>query len=93
MMTIRAPQAPLWFRARRYGWGWTPATWQGWAVTAVYVAVVLTWTGYLLANPDVPRRWGGSAALIAAAPVLVVSAALVVVCWIKGERPRWRWGK
>lgn len=29
-----------WFRRRRYGWGLQPASWQGWAVTAAYVAAV-----------------------------------------------------
>lgn len=85
--------APLWFRAKRYGWGWTPATWQGWAIIAVYAAILLLWAAYLLANPGVPRRWHGAAVWIGVAPVLVLSAALVAICWIKGERPRWRWGK
>ena len=31
-----------WFVARRrFGWGWQPSTWQGWLVTAVYLAAVL----------------------------------------------------
>jgi hypothetical protein len=25
--------------------------------------------------------------------VLVLSAALFGICWLKGEPPRWRWGK
>jgi len=24
--------------------------------------------------------------------VVILSLALFVVCWIKGEPPRWRWG-
>jgi hypothetical protein len=30
-----------WFRPKRYGWGLTPATWQGWLVTGAYVAGVI----------------------------------------------------
>jgi len=26
---------------RRLGWGWTPTSWQGWAVTAVWTLVVV----------------------------------------------------
>lgn len=85
---------PAWFRAKRYGWGWTPATWQGWAVTAVYALAVLGWAAYLLIHRGVLRNWqDGSAVLIGVAPVLVLSAAVVAICWIKGERPGWHWGK
>jgi hypothetical protein len=29
-----------WFRPRRYGYGATPVTWEGWALSAVVAAVV-----------------------------------------------------
>jgi len=33
-----------WFKARLYGFGWTPVKWQGWAVTVAFV-VALIWVG------------------------------------------------
>ncbi len=30
-----------WFGPKRIGWGFRPATWQGWLVVAVYVAVLV----------------------------------------------------
>ena len=31
-----------WFPAKRYGWGWgPPATWQGWAVLILWLAVLI----------------------------------------------------
>ena len=31
-----------WFPAKRFGWGWgPPATWQGWCVLLVFLALVL----------------------------------------------------
>jgi len=30
-----------WFKPKRIGWGFTPATWQGWLVTAAFVGIVL----------------------------------------------------
>ena len=31
----------IWFPAKRYGWGWgPPVCWQGWLVTAAYVAAM-----------------------------------------------------
>ncbi len=29
-----------WFRPKRYGWGFTPVSWQGWVLTGAYVAAV-----------------------------------------------------
>ena len=32
---------PNWFKRRKYGgWGLTPATWQGWAYIAIFVAIL-----------------------------------------------------
>lgn len=31
-----------WFARKRYGWGLRPSSWQGWLLTLVYVAVVVT---------------------------------------------------
>lgn len=25
----------LWFKAKNYGWGWYPVTWEGWTVTII----------------------------------------------------------
>jgi hypothetical protein len=30
-----------WFRRKRWGYGWTPCTWQGWVVTAFFIAAVM----------------------------------------------------
>lgn len=73
-----------WFAAKRYGWGWgLPLTWQGWVVLGVFAA--LLGAGALLLTPG-----RGPAFSIY---VLVTSAALVLVCYLKGEPPRWRWGE
>jgi hypothetical protein len=74
-----------WFPAKRFGWGWGfPVTWQGWAVLIVY-AVLLG----LIAVKFEPH--GHPAAF--AVGVAILTLALGVVCWLKGEPPRWRWGK
>lgn len=77
--------AHYWFPAKRYGWGWgLPSRWQGWAVYAGYVAaLVALWR--LLPPRDEP--------VLHAAIVVVLSLVLVGVCWLKGEPPRWRWGR
>ena len=30
-----------WFRRKSYGMGWTPHSWEGWAVTILYVVGIL----------------------------------------------------
>ena len=73
-----------WFPARRYGWGWgLPLTWQGWIVLVAFFA--LFGAGFLLFPPK--SEIGPFLAY-----ELVLAAVLTVVCWLKGEPPRWRWG-
>ncbi len=73
-----------WFPAKRYGWGWgLPTAWQGWVVMLVFIALLVM--GAIWLPP--PREL--LAFLIYTA---VLWAALLAVCWVKGEPPRWRWG-
>jgi len=73
-----------WFPAKCYGWGWgLPTAWQGWVVLAVFAILVLVGAVILL-----PHR--GQAAFVAYTTLLCV--LLVVICWVKGEPPAWRWG-
>ncbi|MFL9863653.1 hypothetical protein PQR67_05665 [Paraburkholderia fungorum] len=74
-----------WFPAKRYGWGWGfPSRWQGWVVLIVYIALMC-----LDAYRFPPDREPVTFALV----VVLLSAALLAICWLKGEPPRWRWGK
>ncbi|KVN59329.1 hypothetical protein [Burkholderia ubonensis] len=75
----------IWFPAKRYGWGWgLPVTWQGWVALLLYMLGVAA-SAWLLPPHDAPFAFSSC--------VAVLSAALVVVCWLRGEKPRWRWGK
>jgi hypothetical protein len=74
----------IWFPAKTCGWGWGPPTcWQGWVVLAIWF-ILLTTGGIII----LPR----SAPLFLIYEAVLVSA-LIIVCYIKGEKPRWRWGK
>lgn len=77
-----APQ--YWFPAKRYGWGWgLPRVWQGRVVLGVFFGLV----GVGIFFFGVPRAGVAFLAYNAA-----LCAALIAVCWAKGEPPRWRWG-
>ncbi len=72
----------LWFKNKTYGWGWTPSTWEGWLVVGVYVALLLTGALWVEDHP------------VLYASVLIWSTILLIwICYKKGEKPRWRWGK
>jgi hypothetical protein len=72
-----------WFPAKRYGWGWgPPQTWHGWLVMLAFVGLLVA--GVFLLLPAY-----GTPAFLAYAALLCV--ALVLVCWWKGEPPRWHW--
>jgi hypothetical protein len=74
-----------WFRAKAYGWGWgLPLTWQGWAVLAGYLVLVLG--GIPAINPAL--HLVGYLAYVG-----VLSAVFIMICWRTGEPPRWRWGR
>lgn len=72
-----------WFPAKRHGWGWgLPTKRQGVAVLIVWVLVL----------------FGGIAGLGPGHPIMrtafigAMLAILFLICWLKGEPPRWRWG-
>ncbi len=89
----------LWFRAKEYGWGWFPITWQGWAVTLLYslafaVSIILfaSWLG-----DTVPGSGPGDRNLFLAiveflAWLALLTASLLRICYQKGEKPSWNWG-
>jgi len=78
----------LWFVNKVYGWGWKPATWEGWAVIVGFILVYVPGLWWL--TKDVPQGSTPTAALIFA---FVLVIALIAVCYKTGEKPRWRWGK
>ena len=41
-----------WFKAKLYGWGWTPVKWQGWCVIFLYIVLILGLV--LVREKDVP---------------------------------------
>lgn len=80
-----------WFRAKTYGWGWTPASVEGWLVMAAFLAAVAADAGVLIyrTRHGVPM-FPALVTFYLGLAVLIV--ALVLICWKTGEPPRWRWG-
>ena len=79
-----------WFKPHRYGYGATPATWQGWMLVGVNLAIVLGTMWLIL-----PHRGPLPAPRLAEWAVVVVAATAVII-WIAHLNTEggwhWRWG-
>ncbi len=74
----------LWFKRKTYGWGWTPARWEGWVTVAVFVALAV-WNSLDFTSSTM-LFWFF-------ARLVALVAVLIFVCYKKGESPRWQWGE
>jgi hypothetical protein len=78
----------VWFKAKRYGWGWVPSSWQGWLATLVYIAIIV----YNFWRID-HVSYSASDTLITFIPqAFFISGIFVWICIKKGEKASWKWG-
>lgn len=69
-----------WFRPKRFGFGATPDSWQGWAVTLLFAAALMALARFT------PHR-------IAIAVGIPLVPLFLILCWKKTRGGwRWRWG-
>lgn len=77
----------LWFKRKRYGWGWYPVTWQGWLVVLIYILCLL------VAVLDLKNTQNaGEVVFSHIVPIVFLTIMLIIICYKKGEKPRWQWG-
>ena len=77
-----------WFKAKNYGWGWYPASWQGWVVLAGFVLASVI----VFADIDSNSHSVSDTLLNFLPRVLLLLIILVLICFVTGEKPEWRWG-
>jgi hypothetical protein len=77
-----------WFKAKTYGWGWQPATWQAWLVMLVWLAVEIGCIWYLNSLYGATSQF----ALGVVGCSIVATSILVVIAYVTGEKPGWKWG-
>ncbi len=71
-----------WFKRKLYGWGWVPAKWQGWVV-------ILLWVVFFVFSVEMTdHEWLKNLIVIFLSLIL-----LLYICYKKGEKPVWQWGK
>jgi len=72
----------IWFKRKLYGWGWTPVTWEGWLVILVWFVLFVS----LIKKFD--HEWLKNLVFI-----FISVGILILICYKKGEKPRWQWGR
>jgi sterol desaturase/sphingolipid hydroxylase (fatty acid hydroxylase superfamily) len=78
-----------WFKAKKYGYGWYPATKEGWLVMLVWLVAFLALVKIFLLNlKDGPKElyWYLPS-------VFLITGILIFVAYKTGEPARWRWGE
>lgn len=80
----------LWFRAKTYGYGWTPCSWEGWLAIGLYALAIFV---YVRSVVDKALDGAGSGVPFYYHLLLVLATAtLITVCYKRGEKLGWRWG-
>ncbi len=76
-----------WFKRKLYGWGWAPAKWQGWTVVFIYLLLIIAFTftvdGYATVQDML---------FTFLLPLILLTSSLILICYKKGESPKWMWG-
>lgn len=75
-----------WFKAKSFGYGWTPCSREGWIVMIAYtIAIILIGirTKDQLAEGKVANFliW-----------IFGLTIILIIIAYKTGEKPKWRWG-
>lgn len=78
----------IWFKRKLYGWGWYPASKEGWLVTTGYVLGIVFFAGTLDEYTS-DREWYFTFLL----PVTLLTISFIRIAYKYGESPRWQWGK
>jgi hypothetical protein len=74
-----------WFKPKRFGYGATPSTWEGWAVTGAYCLVV--WACVVA----IVTHRASSPVLAASLSVIAVATVALIAIGVKKTDGRWGW--
>lgn len=78
----------LWFKAKTYGWGWYPCTWQGWLILLGFIGFEV-WNFMRIDSTSHSASDTLRPFIIQSFGVVLI---LIYICYKTGEKPRWRWG-
>lgn len=84
-----AKKNDAWFKAKHYGWGWYPATWQAWTILGLYVFSIVM----VIRFANEYAKTGADFYFFAFMPIFALTTLLIAIAYHTGEKPRWSWGK
>lgn len=73
-----------WFKNKSYGYGWFPATWEGWLITVGFIIAVI--------GNSLNIKNDQQALTVFLPETILMTVLLLVIAYLTGEKPRWRWG-
>lgn len=82
-----------WFKAKEYGYGWAPQTFEGWVATIIYFILIafITIIFVMRLNDPLFNQWVSVGIYLTLTGI--ITTILVVIAYKTGEKPSWRWGK
>ena len=81
----------LWFKAKRYGWGWYPVTLEGYIVTIVYIAAIIKVALCALTITEYGTNTASEFLWNYLPTVFLLSFLMIWICYKTGEKPGWHW--
>ncbi len=78
-----------WFKAKKYGLGWYPASLEGWFVLFSYIAYMT----YRAVAVEAMFDTKTSFVFRYFFEFLLPTILLIIICYLTGEKLKWRWGK
>ncbi|MFA6378141.1 MAG: hypothetical protein WCW63_05865, partial [Acholeplasmataceae bacterium] len=72
-----------WFKAKTYGYGWYPATWQGWLIVTVYLTIFSLLV--FIFETDIEKY-----SVFYFISVAAITGLLIYISYKKGEPAKWR---
>ncbi|MEM3374589.1 MAG: hypothetical protein QW757_05535 [Candidatus Woesearchaeota archaeon] len=83
----------IWFKRKLYGFGWYPITWQGWLTTFLFI--LINFLNALIFNQRILLKNNTTFidCFIFYFILTLSSILLIIICFKKGEKPKWSWGK
>jgi len=81
-----------WFKRRLYGWGWFPANWKGWITILIFIILIIL-NGILFGVNTQNQQPTIFELITFFLTTLLLVIALISICYKKGEKPKWTWGR
>jgi uncharacterized membrane protein YhaH (DUF805 family) len=78
-------QQRYWFKAHKSGYGWHPATWEGWTVLLVYIIAIV----YSVIQINSVSQSLNETLFAFFPRFLIFTAILTVITYLKGESITW----